>query len=468
MKICDLIECSYNFEVFGITDDSRNVKENYLFVATKGFFVDHFNFIDDAIANGAICIIADRFVEIDIPLIVVKNINSIYSELCSRFYNVIPSEFNLIGITGTDGKTTTATIIYQLLKDVNNIACMGTNGILLNEKHYITNNTTPCISELYSSLNLLKSNDCKDVVMEVSSEALLHNRVDAFKYDAVCITNITEDHLNIHKTIENYRQSKFKLLNLVKHDGIIVVNGDDNNCKFIDKSNVYKVGVNENNDFIISDVKFLPKNVNFTILYKENTYNIQSPLLGMYNVYNVAMAFAICLLKGIDSNYLINKIKGISTIAGRGERLNFGQNFDIILDYAHTYNGIKNILESVRSYNKIITVTGAAGGREREKRSKIGKLVLEKSDIAILTMDDPRYENVDDIIDEMVSDTDKPFLRIVDRKTAIKKALELADNNSVVLILGKGRDNYMAICDRKEKYCDYDVVKKFFGKEEAL
>ena len=464
MKICDLIECSYDFEVLGIADDSRNIKENYLFVATKGHFVDHFNFIDNAIANGAVCIIADRFVDINIPLIVVNNINNIYSELCGKFYNVIPDEFNLIGVTGTDGKTTTSTIVYQLLKDINNIACIGTNGILVNNKNYPTNNTTPCVSELYSSLNLIKTHNCKDVVMEVSSEALLYNRVDTFKYDAVCITNITEDHLNIHKTIDNYKKCKFKLLDLVKEDGIVIVNGDDEHCKEIDKKNVYSVGTQDGNDFVISNVKHLSKFVKFTIAYKDDKYVIKSPLLGVYNVYNVAMAFAICFLKGIDSNYLINKIKKIKPIAGRREYLDFGQNFDIILDYAHTYNGIKSILESVCNYKKIITVTGAAGGREKEKRSKIGKLVLEKSDIAILTMDDPRYESVNDIIDQMVSDTDKHFLRIIDRKEAIKKALEFADNNSVVLILGKGRDNYMAICDRKEKYCDYDVVNNYFNK----
>ena len=225
---------------------------------------------------------------------------------------------------------------------------------------------------------------------------------------------------------------------------------------------MYKIGFDNDNDFVISDVKEMSRKVQFTINYKDNKYDIVSPLVGLYNVYNVTMAFAVCFFKGISSDTLVEKIKNIQTVNGRREYLEFGQEFDIILDYAHTYNGIKNILESVQNYKKIITVTGAAGGREKEKRPKIGKLVLEKSDISIFTMDDPRYESVDEIIDQMVMNSSSEYIRIVDRKEAIYKAFELADKDSVVLILGKGRDNYMAIEDRKEKYSDFDVIKSYF------
>ena len=462
MKICDLIECSYDIDILGITDDSRDVENNYLFVATKGFNVDHFDYIDDAIEKGASFIISDRNINRDFPHVVVDNINDFYIELCSKFYNVSPDEFNLIGITGTDGKTTTSTVIAQLIKGM---ACIGTNGVVLDDEYYPTNNTTPCISELYNSLSLIKGYNCKDIVMEVSSESLLHKRIKSFKYDVVCFTNITEDHLNVHKTIENYRNCKFSLLDYLKEDGFVVVNGDDENCKLIDNNNLYKIGVNSDNDFVISDVKELSKFVKFTVVYNDNIYKIKSPLLGLYNVYNVTMAFAVCILKGMNADDLIKNISRLNTIRGRREYLNYGQSFDIILDYAHTYNGIKSILDSVSNYKKIITVTGAAGGREKEKRSKIGKLVLEKSDISIFTMDDPRYESVDDIIDQMVGDTDIPFYRIINREEAIYKAFEIADKDSVVLILGKGRDNYMAIEDRKEKYSDFEVVEKYFNEK---
>ena len=459
MKICDLIECSYDFEVLGISDDSRDIKEGYIFVATKGFNVDHFDYIDDAITNGAKFIVCNRKIDINVPYLVVENINNYYIELCSKFYDVHPNEFNLIGITGTDGKTTTSTVIYQLM---NGMACIGTNGVIINDEYFNTNNTTPCVSELYNSLSLIKKSKCKDIVMEVSSESLLHKRLKSFKFDICCFTNITEDHLNVHKTIDNYRKCKLSLLDYLKDDGFVVVNGDDDNCKMIDSSNVYKIGFKSDNDFVIYDVKEMSKYVKFTLVEKDKRYVIKSPLLGKYNIYNVAMAFVVCLLKGMNSDELIDRISKLKPVNGRREYLNFGQDYDIILDYAHTYNGIKCILESVSKYKNIITVTGAAGGREKEKRSKIGKLVLEKSDVSIFTMDDPRYESVDDIIDQMVGDTKEDYLRIIDRKEAIAKAFEIADKDSVVLILGKGRDNYMAIEDRKEKYSDYETIKEYF------
>lgn len=463
-RLNELVDCSYAIDICGVADDSRNVKDGYLFVATKGYYVDHFDYIDDAINNGAVAIVCDREIDVDIPVVIVEKINDCYIDICSKFYEISPDDFNLIGVTGTDGKTTTTTVIYQLLSRIEKIACVGTNGVLMKDMFFHTNNTTPCVSELFEDLNVIKKSECKNIVMEVSSEALLHERLKTFKYNVAAFTNITEDHLNVHKTVENYRNCKFKLLDLVKDDGIVVVNGDDENCQMIDRNNLYSVGFSNDNNFVISDVKEMSKFVNFSIVYNNHSYNIKSPLLGRYNIYNVAMAFAICFLKGVSAELIIDGISKLEPISGRREYLDFGQDFDIILDYAHTYNGIKCILDSVSDYKKIITVTGAAGGREKEKRSKIGKVVLEKSDVTIFTMDDPRYEDVNEIINQMVSDSDKDYIRIIDREKAIYRAFDLADKDSVVLILGKGRDNYMAIEDRKEQYCDYDVIKKYFEK----
>ena len=177
----------------------------------------------------------------------------------------------------------------------------------------------------------------------------------------------------------------------------------------------------------------------------------------------MTLAFLICLSFNISPSLLIDRIQNLCVVSGRRELLNFGQNFDIILDYAHTLNGIVNVLKSVSDYKRVITVTGAAGGREREKRSKIGKVVLEMSDFVIFTMDDPRNESVDDIIDDMISISDKKnFERVIERDKAIFRAFSLANDGDVVLILGKGRDNYMAIGNKKIPYCDYDVIKKYF------
>ena len=460
-KLRDLIDYDLDLNITGITDDSRLVKDGFLFVATKGYNVDHFDYIDDAIKNGCSFIVCDREFNKNFPHIVVDNIFETYIELCKKYYEVDPKDFSLIGVTGTDGKTTTTTIIKELLEEC---AYIGTNGVWVNDIEESTSNTTPCISELYEDLKIIKDNNVNTVSMEVSSEALLHDRVHGFIFDVVCITNITGDHLNVHKSFDDYIACKMKLLDHVKDDGYIVFNGDDNTLKIINKKNSISFGFNEDNDYVISDVKYLKRKTIITLRNNDLEWTINSPFIGEYNVYNVVMAFIVGHLFKVDDCLLLNKIEQLRPIKGRCEFLDYGQDFDIVLDYAHTINGINSILDTFSNYETIITVTGSAGGREVEKRSVIGKSVIEKSDFAIFTMDDPRFEDPDEIIDQMVGDN-KDYYRIVDREDAIRFALSIAYPGSVVLILGKGRDNYMAIKDKKIHYNDFDVITNYFKKE---
>ena len=457
-NIKDLIDCDYDIEIKGISDDSRYIKDGYLFVATKGFNVDHYDFIDAAIENGASFVIADREIKVDFPHVIVdENISYLYKKKKKKFYDIDFDKLKMIAVTGTDGKTTTSTIIKNIIKDC---AYMGTNGLEIFDKSYHTSNTTPIESELYASLKKIIDADCKVLSMEVSSEALLHNRVKDFRYDVVGITNITGDHLNIHKTFENYVSCKKKLIDLLKDGGYAVLNGDDDILSKMKGSNIVKYGFNDNNDYIIDDVQY-GKTTKIRVKHDDEVFEINSPYKAKYNVYNVVMAFIMCRLFGLDDKLIIDRIKNLGPIKGRTEALDFGQDYDIILDYAHTINGIKNIITAFRGYKNVITVTGSAGGREHEKRSVIGKFVIENSDVAVFTMDDPRYEDVNEIIDQMVGDS-KDYIRIPDREEAIRYALDIADKGSVVLILGKGRDEYMAIEDKKPYYCDYDVIEKYF------
>lgn len=466
-KLNEIIDCDLDTLIYGISDDSRDISEGYLFVATRGFNVDHFDYIDKAIENGAAAVICDREIDFDIPHVVVeKDINKLYPELCRKFYGVDTDNLSLIGITGTDGKTTSATIVQKILNDSINCAYIGTNGLFVNGKTHHISNTTPCISELYSCLSTIQDNSCQSVVMEVSSEALLHERTQGLKFSIVAITNITEDHLNIHKTIENYRKCKFKIVDYLTDDGVAIINGDDENCQILHVNNLIKFGFNDDNDYVISDFVEDKNGVKFKIRHNDSIYDISSQLFGRYNAYNITLAFIIGLLNNIDAETLISRIKDISFITGRGERLNFGQKFEIILDYAHTYNAILNLLNSVKGkYKRVITVTGAAGGREKEKRSKIGKMVLEKSDLVIFTMDDPRWESVDDIIDDMIGECKNTnYERINDRVEAISHAFDIANEGDAVLVIGKGRDDYMALGTEKIPYCDYDVIRNYFDK----
>lgn len=302
-KIKDLIDCSYDIEITGITDDSRLVEKGYLFVATKGFNVDHYDYIDDAIKKGCSFVICDRKINKNIPHLVVENINDLFFELCRRFYDLDLNKFNFIGITGTDGKTTTATIVNKLIEGS---AYIGTNGLSVDDKTFSTSNTTPCVSELYKDLKIVEKNDSSTVVMEVSSEALLHDRVKGLEYKIIGFTNITGDHLNVHKTFENYVKCKMKLLDLLEDDGIVIVNGDDKILHNIKCKNMYTFGFDSDNNFVITNVVYNEKN---TIITINDSIIIDSPLVGKYNVYNVVMAYLIGKFFGVDDYLLLNRIK---------------------------------------------------------------------------------------------------------------------------------------------------------------
>lgn len=463
MKLNKIINCDFDVDITGISEDSRHIKPGYLFVATKGFNVDHFDFVNDAIANGAAAVVCDRKADFSVPTVVVSDINEALIKCCEKFYDVEANEFNFIGITGTDGKTTVASLIKQLLDDSIPIAYIGTNGMSVMGEKFSTSNTTPCVCELYSLFSIIKNKGCKDIVMEASSEALLHGRVDSIKYDIAIYTNITEDHLNVHKTIENYINSKLKLCDLVKVNGIILVNGDDDICKAIDDPRKKTYGFGSDNYYVIKDVHFMSNFVKFDVTCKDFTYTVESPLIGKFNIYNVALVLIVGLIKKIEPKVLLERIKSFKPIDGRMEKLDFGQNYTIILDYAHTYNGIKSVLDCFEGRHRVILLTGAAGGREKEKRSKIGTLILSRADYVIFTMDDPRYEKVEDIVAQMIGENKSTnYETIVDRKSAIYKSFDMAKPGDVVLILGKGRDNYMAVEDKKLPYCDYDVIKSYF------
>ena len=467
-KLKDIIECDYNIPIQDIKTDSREVKKGDLFVAVKGFNIDHSLYIDDAIKNGAVAIITDKDYKSNVPIIKVNDIDKVLVDIFKKKYD-FNSNLKLIGVTGTDGKTTTATIIKRLLDKKDKTAYIGTNGIeYLNKKESISN-TTPTVEKLYKYFSDIDKNNISTVCMEVSSEALLHKRVDSLRFKYVVYTNITEDHLNIHKTIENYIESKLKLSTLLDSNGIIIINNDDNKQKDLKNSNkkIYTYGKNKDSDFLIKDIKYLDNITRFIIEHNNKQYKIKSTLLGEYNIYNLTAAFIVCYLEGMKPRNIISNIKRLSSIDGRGEILSFGQKYTIVLDYAHTENSIKNIVEEVKDkYKRIIVVTGSAGGREKEKRKHIGKYLLDNTDLVIFTMDDPRCENVDYIIDDMISISNKTnYKRIISRSNAIKYALDISKEDDIVLILGKGRDNYMAIGDEKIPYNDYEEIEEYFTRK---
>ncbi len=466
-KLSELYKCNLDININGIKNNSNEVEKGDLFVCTKGVNFDRHDFIEDAIKRGCSALVVKEEGNYKVPFIKVNNPNKELGRISKRFYDNPLRKIKLIGVTGTDGKTTTASIIRNMLG--NNICgYIGTNGVYLKDKIISTNNTTPEINKTYKYLYEFNKNNLKYSTMEISSEALLLDRVNTLKLEVAILTNITEDHLNVHKSINNYIKSKQKIFSHLKPNGIAIINADDNHYEYIREGIKNKVLTFGKKDFCtlqIKDIKELEDKTIFTFSYLDKIYNIKTTLKGEYNIYNLSAAILCLTALGFSIEDIIDRVGKIEIVDGRCEFLEYGQDYKIVLDYAHTENGLKSVLSYLNKIKKsrIITVTGSAGGREKEKRCKMGKVVLDLSDLVIFTMDDPRYEDVNAIIDEMIGNSNKNnYIRILDRKEAIKKALSIAEKDDIVLITGKGRDNYMAINDEKVDYNDFYEIKKYF------
>lgn len=466
-KLSELYNILDDRLIKGIKINSKEIEPGDLFVCTMGVTADRHDFIDEAIKNGASAIVVSRDVgKKDVPVIKVDNTNIELRKLTAKFYDYPCNDLYMIGVTGTNGKTTVAEIIYQLLGET--AAYLGTNGKKYKNKHASIRNTCPDVDRLYMYFREFLDNGCNILCMEASSEAFYRHRLDDIKYDIGIVTNITEDHLNIHKTIENYVDSKCQLVRQVKDNGYSILNSSDkyfNKFKEEAHGNIVSYGYKDSDTLKIEDYTLKKDKTIIKFKYNKEMYKVISPLLGSFNVDNLSAAILCLLCKGVSFEEIIKRVKKIEQIEGRMEILPFTDKYTVILDYAHTTDALDNILSflDMVKEKRIITVTGSAGGRERDKRPAMGKVVLEKSDYVIFTMDDPRYEDPNQIIDDLVSSSDKTnYERIIDRKKAIYKALDMAQDKDIILIAGKGRDDYMAIDDKYLPYCDYDVIKSYY------
>lgn len=455
-------------EVTGIKINSKEVEKGDIFVCTMGVTADRHDFIDEAISNGACAVVVSKDVgEKSVPLIKVKDTNSYLREICSKYYDYPYNKLEMIGITGTNGKTTVAEIIYQLLGD--DCAYLGTNGRKWKGKSLSMRNTTPDVDRLYRYLTEFVNDECKELVMEASSEAFFRHRLDDIKYHIAVLTNITEDHLNIHKTLDNYIECKCQLFRQVEPDGFSILNSGDVNFTRVlasSKGTILTYGFKETDTLYIKEYEEVVNKLKITFVYNNREYKVLSPLLGEFNVLNIAAAILVCLAKQMKIEEVLAKVENLKQIEGRLEVLPFTNKYMVMLDYAHTTDALDKILTYLNKIkkNRIITVTGSAGGREREKRPSMGKVVLEKSDYVIFTMDDPREEDVNQIIDDLLATSDLTnYERIIDRKEAIYKALAMAEDDDIVFITGKGRDNYMALGKEYLPYSDYEVIKSYFA-----
>lgn len=428
-----------------LKSDSRLIKEGDTFIAIKGDVYDGHMFIEEAIKNGATEVIVEKG-EYNVTT---KKVVSTKEYLNSYLKDKMPN-IKIIGVTGTNGKTTTCYLIWQMFKMLGvKCAYIGTLGYFIDGKEKELINTTPGSIELFELINHSYKCGCRYVVMEVSSQALSQGRVDFIGFDYAIFTNLTQDHLDYHKTMDSYACAKQKLFKLLKSNGISIINNDDINSELFKIKNYVTYGYSEC-DYEINGI------TNFYL----NDELYKTKLIGKYNTYN--MVAAICLFYQIGYNYKdLRKVVAKCTNADGRLDLIVKNRKMAIVDYAHTPDAVLNVLTCVNllKHNKIITVIGCGGNRDKSKRPIMGEVAVQNSDHVIFTSDNPRYEDPDDIINDMISGLDKDNYEIEsNRENAIKKGIQLLGKNDILILLGKGHEKYQIIKDERIFFDDKQII----------
>ncbi len=445
-------------EIKGLSTNSKSIKAGDLFICIKGAKIDRHDFIDEAIKNGASFLVTSKDVDVSVPYIKVDDVNAIYEDIYRKFYDNPQDKLTLIGITGTDGKTSTTTIIQELLGD-DICGYIGTNGYACAKFNRETDNTTPGIESMYRILAEFVEAGCKYVAMETSSEAFYYGRLKNFHFKVGGLTNIDKEHLNTHKTLENYIACKKMLF---KQSDISILNKNDKH--FIDVSSdidTFKTyGYTKECDLYIKSFNVEPNKTDISFIYNNTQYNIVSPLLGNFNIENLACALLACLSLDFNINDLLKNLDKLK-IDGRMTSINLGQNFYVLVDYAHTPNGLTRLFEFTNklNVNKKIVVTGNAGERDASKRKYVGKLCSDNNDHVIFTYEDPRFEDPYNVVKdlcELIQDKTN-YETIIDRQEAIEKAINMANEKDLVMILGKGNEDWQEI---KGEFIEFNDIEK--------
>lgn len=434
--------------------DSRKVKRGDTFVALRSTNDGH-KYIEDAINAGASLVVCEEGLYSVDTMIVNDTRDYLINYLKDNYYSQI-SKLKLIGITGTNGKTTSAFLIHQVLNKLDiKCAYIGTIGLYIGKKVRDLPNTTPDILDLYEILFECAKKEVEYVVMEVSSHALDMRRVDGLEYDYTLFTNLTQEHLNYHGTMDNYCNAKQKLFKMLKSGGKSIVNVDDDYSKHFISKDTITYGFNKS-DYQLSDYEIFNNITYFKV--NNNEYHIK--LLGKHNVYN--MLNVIVVLKDIGFSDMIIKeaISELTPPPGRMDIIHHKSNLAIV-DYAHTPDAVEKIINAVREFaqNNIITIVGCGGNRDKAKRPIMAKIATDLSDYVIFTSDNPRLEEPDEIINDMVDGLDNLNYEIEsNREKAIKKGIQKLTNNDILLVLGKGHETYQIIGDKKIDFDDKKII----------
>ncbi len=455
MKLINLIECGSNLadlEITGITCDSRVVKQGYLFICIKGFKSDGHEFASMALEKGAVAVITER----DLGLtsqIVVEDTHAAYADICANWFGNPAKALKLIGVTGTNGKTSVTYMLKRVLESAGyKVGLIGTIQNMICDEAIATENTTPNAYDLNSLFALMKAKGCTYVIMEVSSHALDQCRVYNLDFEVAMFTNLTQDHLDYHITMENYLEAKKKLFRMCK---TALINSDDDYAtQLMDgldcKISTYSKG--DSSTYSAKAVKYKPTGVEYEFVSDNDLCHISVNTGGGFTVYNSLCAAACAVELGLPIKQVATAIAELPGVKGRAEVVPCNLGFTIIIDYAHTPDGLKNILTTFRECekNRLTVVFGCGGDRDKTKRPVMGSVAARYADFVIVTSDNPRSEEPSEIIKDILvgmDGTTTPYKVIENRIEAIKYAVETASKDDIIVLAGKGHETYQILKD---------------------
>ena len=461
-NLCDV-------EITGITNDSRKVRPGYLYVAIKGYKADGHNFIKKSLECGAQAIVSEEKLSLDtsIPQIVVRNTRKALSSLSCCFYNNPSQKINVVGVTGTNGKTTTTFLTKSIIEKAGYEAgLIGTINYQIGEKMITAQETTPESVELQRLIAEMVEAKIKFAVMEVSSHSAIQHRIENIDFKTAVFTNITAEHLDYHKTISNYMNAKLELFKNLRKDSFAVLNADDEFSEyFADRTNakILWYGIKNDADIKAEICRESTSDIMIKLKYSGKEIDMKMPFVGVHNVYNVLAAVASAISLGFELDVIKSGIETAPTVPGRLESVPCNRGFEVVVDYAHTPHALETVLQALRNLVKgrILLVFGCGGDRDKEKRPLMGRIADEKSDIFWLTNDNPRSEDPLNIIDgiKVGIKPGRSFHTQINRHKAIADALSEAKDGDLVLVAGKGHEKYQIIKDTITPFDDREVIK---------
>lgn len=479
--------------VNGIKYNSKNISKNDIFVCLPGTTTDGVLYIDEAVNNGACAIVTQKDIPFhynNIPLILVEDVQVALAKLSANFYDHPTKKLFLVGVTGTNGKTTITYLLESIFSAAGyKVGIIGTINYRYNNKVIPATNTTPFASDLQEIMYQMLLSNVEVVIMEVSSHALVQKRVSECEFDIAIFTNLSAEHLDYHHTMEEYFNAKsllFSSMTVEKKEcfknsqlgnKVCIINYDDPYGKrLVDLCSIKNIifyskgSKNKNGKYTAVNIQYHHSGTEFEIVKNNNLrVRIYTQLIGEFNVYNILAAFAAAHSQGIDTKHIVEGIKNLKQIPGRLEKVEIPADFTVIIDYAHTSEALYKVLSTLQliPHNRIITVFGCGGDRDRSKRPVMGATAVNMSDYVIVTSDNPRTEDPEKIILDIevgIKKTGKQNYEIVvDRKQAIFKALSIARTNDIVLLAGKGHENYQILGTQKIHFDEREIVKEFFS-----